>query len=639
MNKLTYKTVATYILFWIIWTFPAIVSAFALMNNTPEQAEFVMKQNLFLWVIWAVVGTVLTIYVVNPTAKKHEKLKELTDADLKRSFKKSLNMFYKIAIMFALMWLSANTVLYFILKAHFGFLASASIWVGGLAGFLAVPFMLFSVLPLLFSKMNRDFSAEINKRNLQVKATRITIMQKLLLITIFSILGISVWIGTYGFYTGTNQLIEETKQSRLEKLDIINQSFEQVLRADSLTNYIKALNFPKHELAVIIDAKGEPVSPVDGLEKFEQEKNNVKELLSTLNEKDLNSFYDNINQNTYSLKSTENGQKLVLISNITQRIHRLDTFWVWFAVFMLIGLAVTVTNNVAFPMWMSKTLNDLYNLFEKLANSNYSEDATRDSEDEPGIISHKYNIFISEIRLLIQSLQATSSSVLDASNQLSNMSQELSERTNKQAASTEQISTSIEEMQASINQNSINSQEANSIATKALGGIRESQQASLNTTSTMKNIADKIIKINEIAEKTDLLAINAAIEAARAGESGKGFAVVAGEVRKLAERTRSLTETITDLAGSSVKIAEKASNVLSAIVPDVEKTAVLVQQITQSGEEQNTNINLINSSVQEFNQDVQTNSAAAEELSAGAEELASQSNALKNKTAIFKIQK
>jgi methyl-accepting chemotaxis protein len=153
----------------------------------------------------------------------------------------------------------------------------------------------------------------------------------------------------------------------------------------------------------------------------------------------------------------------------------------------------------------------------------------------------------------------------------------------------------------------------------------------------MKQIASKISVIEEIARQTNLLALNAAIEAARAGEHGKGFAVVASEVRKLAERSQKAAGEITELSGSSVKVAERAGELLSKILPDVQKTSELVQEITAASREQDTGATQINKAIQQLDQVIQQNASGSEETSATSEELSSQAMQLQSAITFFRV--
>ncbi|MEW6593550.1 MAG: methyl-accepting chemotaxis protein [Thermodesulfobacteriota bacterium] len=226
-------------------------------------------------------------------------------------------------------------------------------------------------------------------------------------------------------------------------------------------------------------------------------------------------------------------------------------------------------------------------------------------------------------------VQTVAGDVLEAVNQVSAMSgqlndgsAQLSEGTAAQAAAAEQSSSSMEEMAANIRQNADNAAQTERIAVSSAQKAEEGGEAVRETVVAMKEISDKIAIIEEIARQTDLLALNAAIEAARAGEHGKGFAVVAAAVRKLAERSQKAAAEISTLSASSIEVAEKAGTLLSELVPDIQKTAHLVQEISASSGEQSQGAEQVNGAIQQLDQVIQQNAQSSEELSASAEELA-----------------
>jgi methyl-accepting chemotaxis protein len=194
----------------------------------------------------------------------------------------------------------------------------------------------------------------------------------------------------------------------------------------------------------------------------------------------------------------------------------------------------------------------------------------------------------------------------------------------------------MEQMVSNIKQNADNAQQTDKIANKSAKDAQESGKSVLEAVSAMKEIASKISIIEEIARQTNLLALNAAIEAARAGEHGKGFAVVAAEVRKLAERSQKAAGEINQLSANTLKVSEKSGEMLDKLVPDIQRTAELVQEITAASKEQDTGAEQINKALQQLEQVIQQNASASEEMASTTEELTGQSDQLVSALSFFR---
>ncbi len=298
------------------------------------------------------------------------------------------------------------------------------------------------------------------------------------------------------------------------------------------------------------------------------------------------------------------------------------------ALFIVLGILITRS--------ISHSIATVMDVADGVSNGDLTHFIELDNKDEMGKMAEILNRMFEKIRNVMKEAKDVSISVSAGSQRMSSNSQEMSEGSTEQAASAEEASSSMEEMAANIKQNADNSQQTEKIALKVAADAKEGGKAVSEAVFAMKEIAGKISIIEEIARQTNLLALNAAIEAARAGEHGKGFAVVAAEVRKLAERSQNAAAEISELSASSVDVAERAGEVLTKLVPDIQKTSELVQEISAASEEQNTGADQINKAIQLLDQVIQQTTSASEDMSSTAEELSSQAEQLQDAIGFFK---
>lgn len=312
------------------------------------------------------------------------------------------------------------------------------------------------------------------------------------------------------------------------------------------------------------------------------------------------------------------------------------TIWIIFFIALIFSLIITEI----IVKYMTQTLTRGVQIAESFASGDLSNKILSKDisiKDEFGVLNKAIYTMGEKLRDVIQNVQTGSSEVASASAQISSASQVISYGANQQSAAVEELSASIEEMTSGIQQNTENAIETEKIATNAAQQIREVVQVSTESIDSVHKIVAKINIINDIAFQTNILALNAAVEAARAGEQGRGFAVVAAEVRKLAERSKTAANEIMELSSSTLILSEQSGKKLYDIVPNIEQTAKLVQEIASSSHEQSSGISQINDTIQQFNAVTQQNAASSEELATSSEELASQASQLKDTISFFKI--
>ncbi len=306
-------------------------------------------------------------------------------------------------------------------------------------------------------------------------------------------------------------------------------------------------------------------------------------------------------------------------------------------IFAVVAIAAGLVLGIIITRSITKPIEKGVAFAHSVASGDLSRQLEIDQSDEVGRLAEALNAMVGKLQDVVNGVKISAENVTMGSMQLSEGAQQMSQGTTEQAASTEEASASVEEMNATIRQNADNAGHTEQLAVRSAADAKNSGAAVAATVEAMKRIAEKIGIIEEIARQTNLLALNAAIEAARAGEHGKGFAVVASEVRKLAERSQAAAAEISDLSVTSVDVAEKAGQMLAKLVPDIQKTAELVQEISAASKEQAGGADQINGALQQLNQVVQRNAGVTEEIASTAQELSSQAELLQNSMEFFKV--
>ena len=278
-------------------------------------------------------------------------------------------------------------------------------------------------------------------------------------------------------------------------------------------------------------------------------------------------------------------------------------------------------------------MNDITAAAEEISNGNLTVSLRERSPQDK--LMQALSSMVSGLTQTVSDIRSIAGEVAAASQSISTASIQVSKGASSQAAAAEEASSSMEEMVSNIKQNADNAQQTDKIANKSARDAQESGKSVLEAVAAMKEIANKISIIEEIARQTNLLALNAAIEAARAGEHGKGFAVVAAEVRKLAERSQKAAGEINQLSATTLKVSEKSGEMLDKLVPDIQRTAELVQEITAASKEQDTGAEQINKALQQLEQVIQQNASASEEMASTTEELTGQSDQLVSALSFF----
>ncbi|WP_319584999.1 bacteriohemerythrin [uncultured Pseudodesulfovibrio sp.] len=344
------------------------------------------------------------------------------------------------------------------------------------------------------------------------------------------------------------------------------------------------------------------------------------------------------------LSNDFNKQSLAVLVNMNQAVtmmqkeseDRVD----FLLLSQIIGIGIMLlTTLFSFLAIQRKLIRPLYNFnetMETICKGDLTGVCVSDQNDEIGLVARALAAMEQRLHDVVSQAKESTVDMADRSSELNGMAATLADNATRQAGSISEIASLMDGMRSNIATTAANSRETHTLATKAAGDARQSGESVGTALKAITTIAGKITVIEEIARQTNLLALNAAIEAARAGEHGKGFAVVASEVRKLAERSGDAAKEIGELSADTVDISNQAGELLKLLVPDIEKTAAMIEEINASSSEQQRDTDMVGKAVQDLDAGIQDTARMARDLTITTEALSGEASGLRQELRFFK---
>ena len=426
------------------------------------------------------------------------------------------------------------------------------------------------------------------------------------------------------------------------------QTGESTFRELALAHVDSAKTLLMHEIDVVENSHLSDimyqslVSLLSIVEEYEKLMNNYLEMIALT--EDVNDVYGRMSVISYEIDDLSDSMAMHTFNTIvdeltyTENVMENAIVLLWGTLLIIFLLGTTISYFIA--SGISKSIKAGIEVVENISKGDLSiviDQKLLGRTDEIGRLTNAMAYMVINLNRIVTSIINGTTHIAQASQEMSISAQRISTGANEQASSAEEVSSTMEEITGMIVQNTGNSQTTKNGVQKVEKNIEEGNRIVQETVESMVKIAERIRVINDIAFQTNILSLNAAVEAKHAGDHGKGFGVVAGEVRKLASTSKTAADEIIKLTREGVTISGEAGEMLKAIVPEIKKTNMLVEEITAASLEQRAGAEQINSALVQLSHVVQKNASAAEEMASTSEELASQAEELRELIKFFRL--